>query len=79
MPTFQRVSPPVGVPYGHEKKEVIAMPAMQAVAISIFISLSLNQTLFNRLYLIGIFTGDLPPIFVPPLKLEFRFKQTVGA
>jgi hypothetical protein len=24
-------------------------------------------------------TGDLPPFFVPPLKLEFVFKQTVGA
>ncbi len=22
---------------------------------------------------------DLPPFFVPPLKLEFMFKQTVGA
>ena len=22
---------------------------------------------------------DLPPFFVPPLKLEFVFKQTVGA
>ena len=23
--------------------------------------------------------NDLPPFFVPPLKLEFVFKQTVGA
>jgi lactoylglutathione lyase len=23
--------------------------------------------------------SDLPPLFVPPLKLEFVFKQTVGA
>jgi len=24
-------------------------------------------------------TSDLPPFFVPPLKLEFMFRQTVGA
>ncbi len=57
VPTFQRVSPPVGDPPGREKTKVIAMPATQAVAILIFISLSLNQALFNRLYLIGIFAG----------------------
>ena len=27
----------------------------------------------------GTGTGDLPPLFVPPLKLEFMIKQTVGA
>jgi tRNA(fMet)-specific endonuclease VapC len=27
----------------------------------------------------GAYKSDLPPFFVPPLKLEFVFKQTVGA
>ena len=35
-----------------------------------------RSTIYRKMQDLGI---DLPPFFVPPLKLEFVFKQTVGA
>jgi hypothetical protein len=37
--------------------------------------MSIKKERFEKIILLV----DLPPFFVPPLKLEFMFRQTVGA